>query len=496
MKNYSPRSVITVSALCVVCLGSGMIIAGDNYAEKGMVVDLDSVTPAAGVRPEDDGGMEIPLSMEMFETVGDGVDVTLGSTEPQVVLDQPVVLKQSATGATAANQPATQAQDDGVLIPLSIDMFEASEDGVDVTLGSAEPQVLLEPVVLKQLATGSTAANPPATQAQDDGVLIPLSIDMFEASEVGTDVTLGSADAQVLLDDQVLVRQSTAKSSTLNQSKAQAQDDGVLIPLSMEMFESIGNDKGTGVTLPEGPGTDVQLKEISTTTIPGPTKETGSTEINPQILPLPLPVKMVEASGATQPVEESVSDEVFNAVVDAMKPEEPPAPLKENRFTFYMSDAVAFAQIEGSTERMKLDRGRLHLASLYSEERDSVVHGGLALDSTFTQSFRLSFGGRAYIALMGEENVDAFAAAIGAEAAYRLPIKKAPLEFATSLYYAPDILTFGAGDRAFDARFDFILPFRAKSALFAGWRFLQVDVRPEDREIDNRFHLGFHWDFN
>ena len=186
---------------------------------------------------------------------------------------------------------------------------------------------------------------------------------------------------------------------------------------------------------------------------------------------------------------------MFKAVVEAMKPKEPPAPVTGNRFTFYMSDAVAMAQVERNTERWKLENGRMHVAAMLSEERDSVVHTGIALDSTFTKSFRLSFGGRVYIALLGMENVDAFAGAIGGEAAYRLPFKATPLEFAASLYYAPDIFTFGAGDRAIDAQADVILHFRESSALFAGVRFFQVDVRPEDREVDNRLHLGFRWDF-
>jgi hypothetical protein len=205
---------------------------------------------------------------------------------------------------------------------------------------------------------------------------------------------------------------------------------------------------------------------------------------------------MVEASAGTDDADEAVSDDTFKAVVEAMKPEGPAKPLGSKRLTFYLSDEVAFAQIELSSAKEKLKNGRYHLATLYSEERDSVLHGGLTLDSSYTESFRLSFGARAYIALLSMENVDAFAAAIGAEAAYRLPFERTPLEFSASLYYAPDILTFGAGDRAVDAQLDLAMPFRERSALFAGIRFLQVDVRPEDREVDNRFHVGLRWDFD
>ncbi len=186
----------------------------------------------------------------------------------------------------------------------------------------------------------------------------------------------------------------------------------------------------------------------------------------------------------------------FKAVVEAMAPQAPAKPFEKSRFTFYISDKVAFAQIEQNTNRFKLEDGRAHVAVLYSEERDSVLHTGLSLDASLTKSFRLAFGMRAYIALLGEENSDAFAAAFGAEAAYQLPFKALPLEFSASLYHAPDILTFGSGDRALDAQIDVAVPFRSKSAIFAGIRFLQIDVSPEDVEVDNRLHVGFRWDLD
>lgn len=206
---------------------------------------------------------------------------------------------------------------------------------------------------------------------------------------------------------------------------------------------------------------------------------------------LPLPVTLIEAAAD----EEKAGDAAFKAIVDAMKPKKPVQPLKGKRVTFYLSEKVAFAQYEVDAARLKIENGRAHVASLYSEQRDSVVHGGLALDASFVSSFRLSFGSRVYIALLNTENTDAFAAALGVEAAYNLPFKALPLEFAASLYYAPDILTFGASDRAIDAQIDFSFPLRKQSSLFAGARFLQVDTRPEDREIDNRVHMGVRWDF-
>ncbi|MEM7257920.1 MAG: hypothetical protein AAF404_11085 [Pseudomonadota bacterium] len=297
-------------------------------------------------------------------------------------------------------------------------------------------------------------------------------------------------------------------------------DGGEDIPLSLEMFETPG-DALTDNTRKAVTG-EVSLTEVSRIAAPKPAiiatpaaapkpaalpatiaktdaaqpVATAKTPVATAQTPLPLPVKLVEAAATEEKTATDSADEAFEAIVEAMTPKEPVEPLKKNRFTFYLSDAVAFAQLETSTSRFKLDNGRLHVASIYSEERDSVIHGGISLDASFTKSFRLSFGARAYIALLSMENVDAFATAVGTEAAYRLPFKALPLEFSASLYYAPDILTFGAGDRAIDTQVDITMPFRSHSALFAGLRFLQIDTRPEDAEVDNRLHIGFRWDFD
>lgn len=207
------------------------------------------------------------------------------------------------------------------------------------------------------------------------------------------------------------------------------------------------------------------------------------------------PLFPVEVEAAAEEEAAASADAAFKAVVKAMKPREPVAALQGKRFSVYMSEKVLAAKYERNAKPETVKNGRLHVAALYSETRDLVVHGGLAVDADFPRSVRLSFGTRAYIALLETENNDVFATALGLEAAYNLPFDKLPLELAASLYYAPDILTFGAGDRGIDAQVDLAFPLRPTSSLFAGARFLQMDTRPEDREIDNRVHMGVRWDF-
>jgi len=192
------------------------------------------------------------------------------------------------------------------------------------------------------------------------------------------------------------------------------------------------------------------------------------------------------------------SPSLLESVASAMRPEGGVPPLLNDRFSTYLSDQVVFLQFERNAARYDLEQGRASLGFMFSEERDTVFEIGLALDApgTLSKNMRLSVGTKAYVALIGRENNDAFAAGFGLEAAYILPFEKLPLELGASFYYAPDVLTFGQGDRVVDALIDVTMPFRPGLSLFAGIRFLQIDTRPDDREIDNRVHFGIRWDLN
>jgi hypothetical protein len=242
--------------------------------------------------------------------------------------------------------------------------------------------------------------------------------------------------------------------------------------------------------------------------LPAPAETAEETPAAEQGVPVEIPTEMpvveeVSASGSApaDSVKENAADaddadSGFRAIVDAMRPKGQVDPLQGDRLTLYFSEKVISPQFERNAERIGLDKARMQLGFLVSEERDSVLQGGLSVDSEFASSLRLSFGTRAYIALLGIENTDTFATAFGVEAAYKLPFKALPLDFGASFYYAPDILTFGSGDRVIDTQVGVSLPFRSQLALFGGIRYLQVDTRPEDREIDNRAHLGLRWDFD
>ena len=188
----------------------------------------------------------------------------------------------------------------------------------------------------------------------------------------------------------------------------------------------------------------------------------------------------------------------FQSIGSAIKPASSVPALLNDRVTSYLSDEVFFLQFERNAARYDLEQARIGLGFLVSEERDTLFQLGVALDapSDLVNNIRLSVGTRAYVALIGEENNDAFAAGLGFEAAYQLPSEKLPLELSTAFYYAPDVFTFGQGDRIIDWTIDVTLPFRPRLSVFTGVRYLQIDTRPDDLEVDNRWHVGLRWDLD
>ena len=188
--------------------------------------------------------------------------------------------------------------------------------------------------------------------------------------------------------------------------------------------------------------------------------------------------------------------EILNDVKTALTPESAVPSLVNARVSGYVSDKAFSLQYERSTIEYGVEQGRVDAGFLFTEERDLLFQAGFAIDApTLASSFRFSFGSRAYIALLGDENNDAFALALGVEAAYNLPFERLPLELHASAYYAPDITTFGQGERFIDANVDVILPVRQQFDVFAGFRFLRVDMRPGDTDLDDQIHAGLRYSF-
>lgn len=164
---------------------------------------------------------------------------------------------------------------------------------------------------------------------------------------------------------------------------------------------------------------------------------------------------------------------------------------------FYVSDKAAQLVLENNGSALDLDNSRLQLGFLFTEERDNVFTGGIVLDSTpeFISGATLSLGGKAYAGLLGIENADVFGFAMGLEAGYELDIRELPLLLNASVYYAPDVLTFGQSDRILDWQARAGLQLRESVIAYLGVRYLEFDTRPGDRKTDQQLHAGVRFNF-
>ncbi|MBX2825150.1 MAG: YfaZ family protein [Gammaproteobacteria bacterium] len=163
----------------------------------------------------------------------------------------------------------------------------------------------------------------------------------------------------------------------------------------------------------------------------------------------------------------------------------------------YASDKAAQLKLQGDGATLNLTDARLTIGFLFNEERDNIFTGGIALDAEpeFLPGLTLSLGGRAYAGLLGIENADVIGISMGLEASFDPMLDTLPLIFNGSVYYAPDILTFGQSDRIIDWQVDAALQLRESLTGYVGLRYLEFDTRPGEREVDDNVHAGLRWHF-
>jgi len=167
-------------------------------------------------------------------------------------------------------------------------------------------------------------------------------------------------------------------------------------------------------------------------------------------------------------------------------------------FDVYASDVAAqFSLTADGSSLLNVDNSELSAGFLFSEERDTVLHAGIVLEATpeFFPGLTLGVGGRAYAGLLGIENADVIGFSVGLEGSFDPNFEKVPVVLNASIYYAPDILTFGSADRIIDWRVEAELEVRNSLSAFAGLRVLQFDTRPSERDVDESIHVGLRWSF-
>jgi hypothetical protein len=83
---------------------------------------------------------------------------------------------------------------------------------------------------------------------------------------------------------------------------------------------------------------------------------------------------------------------------------------------------------------------------------------------------------------------------LGGEAQYFLNSARSA-SVTLAAFYSPDIMTFGEADNVKDVSLRFMTRLRNGTDVFFGFRMLEIDMDPVDREVDDNMHLGFRRSF-
>lgn len=137
----------------------------------------------------------------------------------------------------------------------------------------------------------------------------------------------------------------------------------------------------------------------------------------------------------------------------------------------------------------------------YNEQRDLVGIGDMLVDigdQARQRRIEVSVGTRMYGAFLNAENEDTFAFGFGGEAEWFMS-RDQRISLKLTLFYAPDILTFGIADNVEDTSLRLQLRAREGTDIFVGYRRLAIETinetLAESRELDDHIHIGFRHSF-
>lgn len=126
--------------------------------------------------------------------------------------------------------------------------------------------------------------------------------------------------------------------------------------------------------------------------------------------------------------------------------------------------------------KVGVDSARASAGFFLSEDRDIVLDAALLFPANLSLGpLTMTFGPRAYAALLQEENNDVMAFSIGAQV--RLDVnRRSRLAVVGHAFYAPDILTFGSADNLTDLSARAEIGIAPKLIAFAGMRWFRFDL--------------------
>jgi hypothetical protein len=133
----------------------------------------------------------------------------------------------------------------------------------------------------------------------------------------------------------------------------------------------------------------------------------------------------------------------------------------------------------------------------YNEQRDLIAMGDVLAyigDQARRRQIEVSVGTRMYAAFLNTENEDTFSVGLGGEAQYFFG-REARTSLKLTLFYAPDILSFGIANDVKDAGLRLQTRVRDGTDIFIGYRSLELNTTAGDREVDDNVHIGFRRSF-
>jgi hypothetical protein len=162
----------------------------------------------------------------------------------------------------------------------------------------------------------------------------------------------------------------------------------------------------------------------------------------------------------------------------------------------YVSDDALQARYVRTLDLGEIGPTEVRGGFFYNEDRDLIVSGDLLAlvgDEVDVRSLELRVGTRVYGAFLAPEDQDVFGVGLGGEAEYFFN-RSRTASVQLSVFYSPDIVTFGTADNIKDASLRLVTRLRDGTDVFVGFRSFEIDL-PIDREVDDNMHVGFRRSF-
>jgi len=169
----------------------------------------------------------------------------------------------------------------------------------------------------------------------------------------------------------------------------------------------------------------------------------------------------------------------------------------DHAIELYLSNTAIEAQYVRTLDLGDLGPTEARAGFFYNEDRDLIGIGDLLMnvgDDVGVRALDVRVGTRVYGMFLAPEDQDVFGISIGGEAQYFLDSARTT-SVMLSLFYAPDIATFGQADKVEDVTLRFMTKLGNGFDIFLGYRGLKVEIEPADRNVDDSVHLGFRRNF-